>query len=91
MRFLRKLDGLKVMTFVTMTASLACVGFVWYLWDKFDIKSQALARNGSDAAEYMRISTMVLGSWILPALVVISVLALTTFVLSMRRRQPATS
>ena len=52
MRFLRKLDGLKVMTFVTIAASLACVGFVWYLWGKFDIKSQALARNGSDAAEY---------------------------------------
>jgi hypothetical protein len=83
-RWLRS-NALKVMTFATMTGSVTTAVFVWYLWTMFDIKSQALARAGSESAEYMRIATTVLGTWILPALVGVSALALVTFAASLRR------
>jgi hypothetical protein len=37
----------------------------------------------------VRIAATVLGTWVLPALVGISVLALVTFAVSLRRPQPA--
>jgi hypothetical protein len=76
---------LDVAAFVTMACSAVTVAFVWYLWVQFDTKSQALARAGSESAEYMRISTIVIGSWILPAVVAIAVLTAITFAASLCR------
>ncbi len=79
--------GLTVAAFATLVGSLATAGLVWYLWVQFDAKSQGLARRGSESAEYMAIATMVLGRWILPALVGVSVLALATFAIALGRRR----
>jgi hypothetical protein len=78
-------NGLRLVAFATTACSVATAAFVWYLWTRFEIKSQALARAGSASAEYMRVATTVLGNWVLPALIVISLLAMTTFAVSMRR------
>ena len=82
-----RVHGLKLLAFTTLAASVSSAAFVGYLWRAFDIKSQALARAGSESAGYMEIATRVLGQWILPALVVVSVLALATFAAALRRRQ----
>ena len=81
--------GLRALAFLTLAAAVGSAAFVWDVWAKFDTKAGALARAGSESAEYVRIAATVLGSWVLPALVGISVLALVTFAASLRRPQPA--
>jgi hypothetical protein len=81
--------ALKLLACATLLASATLAVFVWYLSSQFAIKRDALIRAGSESAEYVRIATTVLGTWILPALVVVSILALATFVASLRRGQPA--
>ena len=80
--------GVTLMAFATLACSTATAVFVADLWSKFDIKSQSLARKGSESAENMGVATTVLGSWILPAVVVVTVLSLATFVVTLRRHKP---
>ena len=81
--------GLRALAFATLAASAGLAAFVWDVSAKFQIKEQALARAGSESAGYVGIAATVLGSWVLPALVGVTALALVTFVTALRRPQPA--
>ena len=85
-----RLNAPRLLAMLTLLAALGAALFAGYVGDKFDIKARALARSGSESAEYMGIVTMAVNEWFLPILIGVAVLSLATFVATLRHESKPT-